>query len=133
MSINPICIRIHELRTLKKLNQKEFASLLGVTNAYISRIEKGRTVPSDALIKLICMVYHVSEEWLRFGELPLDNVLLENKQNILDSTLPEEKDVKENIQNFLAEVPMIYLILSGFLMGFNLACVVLIVIKILFW
>lgn len=39
----------------------------------------------------------------------------------------------ENIQNFLVEVPMIYLILSGFLMGFNLACVVLIVIKILFW
>lgn len=47
-----ICIRIKELRKQLCMSQVEFAKNLGVTNAHISKIEKGGTVPSDALIKL---------------------------------------------------------------------------------
>ncbi|MDL2327583.1 helix-turn-helix domain-containing protein [Ruminococcaceae bacterium OttesenSCG-928-A11] len=55
-----------------ELNQVEFANRLGVTNAHISKIEKGKTTPSSALIKLICKEYKISERWLTTGEGPRD-------------------------------------------------------------
>jgi transcriptional regulator with XRE-family HTH domain len=66
-----ICIRIKELRKQLCMSQVEFAKNLGVTNAHISKIEKGGTVPSDALIKLISKEYGVNENWLQTGEKPI--------------------------------------------------------------
>ena len=59
--------RIKELRNTLELTQKNFADKLGITNAHISKIEKGKTSPSDALIKLISKEYDVNENWLKFG------------------------------------------------------------------
>lgn len=64
--------RIKQLRKLEMLTQLEFAQKLGVTNAHISKIESGKTVPSDSLIKLICSKFQVSEEWLTKGIGPMD-------------------------------------------------------------
>lgn len=69
--MDDICIRIKELRKDLQLSQVEFASNLGVTNAHISKIEKGGTVPSEALIKLISKEYGVSEWWLKTGKPPI--------------------------------------------------------------
>ena len=66
-----ICIRIKELRKQLCMSQVEFAKNLGVTNAHISKIEKGGTVPSDALIKLISKEYQVNENWLKTGTEPI--------------------------------------------------------------
>lgn len=62
--MNDICIRIKELRNKTGMSQVEFAKRLGVTNAHISKIEKGGTVPSYALIKLIAKEYKVKEDWM---------------------------------------------------------------------
>ena len=66
-----ICVRIKELRKQLCMSQVEFAKNLGVTNAHISKIEKGGTVPSDALIKLISKEYGVNENWLKTGIEPI--------------------------------------------------------------
>lgn len=66
-----ICIRIKELRNHLCMSQVEFAKNLGVTNAHISKIEKGGTIPSDALIKLISKEYQVNENWLKTGAEPI--------------------------------------------------------------
>lgn len=66
-----ICIRIKELRKHLCMSQVEFAKNLGVTNAHISKIEKGGTVPSEALIKLISKEYQVNENWLKTGVEPI--------------------------------------------------------------
>jgi len=63
--------RIREIRKfVLKLTQEEFASRLGVAGSYISRIEKGKNVPSELLIKAICREFGVYEEWLRTGRGP---------------------------------------------------------------
>lgn len=62
-----IGLRIKKLRKNFKLNQIEFSKRVGVTNAHISAIEKGKTVPSSALIKLISKEFNVSEDWLTYG------------------------------------------------------------------
>ncbi|MFR9159845.1 MAG: helix-turn-helix domain-containing protein, partial [Ruthenibacterium lactatiformans] len=52
--MDDICVRVKLIRTSFKMSQKDFSLRLGVTNAHISRIEKGLTRPSAALVKLIC-------------------------------------------------------------------------------
>lgn len=62
--------RIKAIRSEWNLTQKELADRIGVTNAHISKIEKGLTVPSRALTKLICQEFKVSEQWLLHGKGP---------------------------------------------------------------
>lgn len=83
-----ICVRIKELRNQLCMSQIEFAKNLGVTNAHISKIEKGGTVPSDALIKLISKEYQVNENWLKNGAAPIFiyQVLEKTEEQLYDST-----------------------------------------------
>lgn len=83
-----ICIRIKELRNQLRMSQIEFAKNLGVTNAHISKIEKGGTVPSDALVKLISKEYQVNENWLKNGTAPvfIYEVLEKTEEQLYDST-----------------------------------------------
>jgi len=48
-----ISSQIKQIRSLLHITQKQFAARLGVTGAHISAIEKGKTQPSAALVKLI--------------------------------------------------------------------------------
>lgn len=82
--------RIKQLRKEFNITQKDMARELGVTNAHISRIEKGLTMPSDALIKLIAKLYEVSEPWLKTGEGPMMIYdLWDESDNNLDRSLKE--------------------------------------------
>ncbi len=83
-----ICLRMKELRTKLEMSQVEFAKNIGVTNAHISKIEKGGTVPSDALIKLISKEYQVNENWLKTGVEPIFiyEVLDEAEEYLINST-----------------------------------------------
>lgn len=63
--------RIKIIREEYHITQVDFANRLGVTNAHISKIEKGKTVPSTALIKLICSEFRINEEWLTKGISPM--------------------------------------------------------------
>lgn len=70
-------LRIKELRKELYLSQVEFSKRIGVTNAHISAIEKGKTLPSPALIKLISKEFKVTENWLIDGTEPMDALDLE--------------------------------------------------------
>jgi transcriptional regulator with XRE-family HTH domain len=59
--------RISEIRTVLKLNQAEFASQLGMKATALSMLESGKNALTEKNIKLICMLFNVSETWLRTG------------------------------------------------------------------
>lgn len=94
--------RIKSLRKELKLNQTEFANSIGVTPSNISKIESGaiNTVTSS-MIKLICNLYDVNEEWLRNGEGEMFNTT----ENALISTLKD----KYNLSDIGAEILKRYL------------------------
>ena len=60
--------RIRELRKSLGLTLKEFSRRLGVTDAAISRIEKGNRGITDQMVKSICREFDVDEKWLRTGD-----------------------------------------------------------------
>lgn len=93
-----ICIRIKELRNELGMSQVEFAKNLSVTNAHISKIEKGGTVPSDALIKLISKEYEVNENWLKTGTEPIfiDDIKDKTEEQLINSTAMFSKLLKSD-------------------------------------
>ena len=68
MTINE---RIKFLRKEKGLNQKQSASLLGITQSGASYMEQPGNNVSDSSIKSICTICNVNEEWLRSGIEPI--------------------------------------------------------------
>lgn len=59
--------RIRELRRALHLTQQEFAHRLGIKRGALANYEVGRNEPIDAVVRLICREFQVSEEWLRTG------------------------------------------------------------------
>ena len=64
------------------LNQTEFAARIGMTQGYITSIERGTRDVNSRLVKLICETYSVSENWLFTGDGDMfqdnDHLLLAN-------------------------------------------------------
>ncbi len=60
--------RIKAIRTALKLSQREFGERLGVSRDVISNLEYGRVEPKELLLRHICELYGVNEEWLLHGK-----------------------------------------------------------------
>lgn len=60
--------RIKQVRKERKISQVDFAKELGITQAYVSKLEKGSENPSDMLLKFISFRFGVSYNWLKTGE-----------------------------------------------------------------
>lgn len=60
--------RIYNIRTEQKLTQKQFAKLLGVSDAAVCLYERGKSDVSNAVKANICQTFHVNPTWLDTGE-----------------------------------------------------------------
>ena len=79
--------RIKELRKSEDLTQKEFAKRLLVSQSYLSGLENGNELPTNKLIKLICLEFGVNENWLsdNVGEM-YDDVYENNKASLVEES-----------------------------------------------
>ena len=100
--------RFKQLRACLNMNQQTFASHIDISQAHISKIEGGKDVPSDKLLKQISQTFMVSFTWLKSGEgsiwerdddleNTLDNTNLFKDIRILVAglNLHEKKDVSD--------------------------------------
>ena len=89
--------RLKDLRRELGYTQQEFAEKIGIKRNTFAQYENGRNEPIDAVIKLICDTFHVSEKWLRTGEgemfihVSRDDELL----NLIEKSMTEEKKKKK--------------------------------------
>lgn len=60
--------RIRKLRKDAGLNQTEFGSRIGLTQAAVAAYEAGIRTPISAVVVSICKEFNVSEDWIRTGE-----------------------------------------------------------------
>lgn len=88
--------RVRSLRKQLGLSQVEFANRIGMTQGYVTNIERGTRDVNDRLIKLISETYSVSEEWLLTGEgdmfqdndhLLLANLMKKYRMNSMETAL----------------------------------------------
>ncbi|MBC7475675.1 MAG: helix-turn-helix transcriptional regulator, partial [Candidatus Sericytochromatia bacterium] len=76
---------IKKVRTSLNLDQKDFAKLIGITNVYLSNIEKGKKIPSQDLLTKVFKVIN--------QEIPQE--ILE----LLNTSHSDKKNKSENISN----------------------------------
>ena len=77
-----MCRQIRAARERKGLNQKEFASMLGITGNSISNWEAGRARPDIYLIPDICRILEVSLYYLFDMEDPDYAITDEDKKHL---------------------------------------------------
>ena len=62
MNENNLGIKLRELRKSKGLKLKDVANYLGVSNGYISRIERGSSIPSNNTLSILSKLYETNIE-----------------------------------------------------------------------
>ena len=65
MSVNQ---RIKQVRQKLELSQAKFAEKISISSGYLAGIEVEKRSVNDRLIRLVCITFHVNEDWLRTGE-----------------------------------------------------------------
>jgi transcriptional regulator with XRE-family HTH domain len=66
-----IGIRIRQLRETKKLNQTKFAQQIGISQTFLSDLEKGLTKPTMPVLLAIEYIYGTRKEWVMTGDEPM--------------------------------------------------------------
>ncbi|MFN3481222.1 MAG: helix-turn-helix domain-containing protein, partial [Thermodesulfovibrionales bacterium] len=90
MSIT-IADRIKQIRQHFNLTQQAFARSVGISQSFLSELEKGKTEPSQPLILAICYRYSINKDWLLTGE----GNMLGTKQEGETITLTKDRDFIE--------------------------------------
>ena len=70
--------RIKIVRKSANLNQTEFADIIGASRDQVASYETGRVVPPDSILKLISKEFGFSYAWLKTGEGPMEDPVLED-------------------------------------------------------
>ncbi|OPA73474.1 transcriptional regulator [Paenibacillus selenitireducens] len=94
-----------QIKTLREhlgLSQREFGEKLGVSRDVISNLEYNRVQPKELLLKHICELYSVHDQWLQTGEG--DMFIEESRQNKkLDEAIAIFKDLQPEFQDYALE------------------------------
>lgn len=100
--------RIKEIRNDKKLNQREFAKRLTLSQNHISYLEKGIRKITEKFINDLCKEYNVNKEWLLTGtgEKYIDmieglNIDDEEIKNFLKKFMQLDMKTKVSIMNIV--------------------------------
>ena len=72
--------KIKALRHYLGLTQKDFAESLGKSSETVLNWERGKTVPRDKSIELICQVYSVHPDWFEGTDLAPPKISLQNEE-----------------------------------------------------
>ncbi len=101
--VNLMQDRIKAVRKSNGLTQAEFAKSLGVTDAAISKIEKGVNIPSEQTLKLICSTYHVNYLWLTVGRGEM--LEAESPADMIERLMAGESPLAISIMKAFAQLP----------------------------
>ena len=91
--MNTLQERIKLLRKKLDLNQEEFAEKIGLKRSALSLIEIGKNPLTEQNIKLICLTFNVSRDWLDSGE-----------GEIFVSETPEDREFLELYRQLSSEM-----------------------------
>jgi len=100
--------RIKKLRKELGLNQTDFGSRIGATQAMITSYETGRVVPDDSMKLLICREFGVRREWLEFGDTPQYQKDVSSSDDDLSAVLRAmtgKSEPKKKLLRIIAEMP----------------------------
>lgn len=114
--------RLKQVRVKVNKTQTEFGNLFGVSRDAIASYERGRVIPSDTFIQLLCAKLSIDENWLRTGKGPMyaesESSTLTQVTNLLNLDDTEQKflaaylnlppEVKKHFKNACRQIAEFY-------------------------
>lgn len=88
-----IGLRIKAARESKKMTQEELAEVTGLTNNYISNIERSRSKPSIKTLVKICNALNVTPDYIL-----MDSVFASKEYIVEEIAIKLKRCSKKNIQ-----------------------------------
>jgi transcriptional regulator with XRE-family HTH domain len=90
---------IRRQRELAELSMRQVAAMAGISNPYLSQIERGLRAPSEEVLRAIAESLNVSADLLR-GDMPTDGSadVIEAIQSDLDLTSSQRRSLVEAYQ-----------------------------------
>jgi len=87
---------IRRQRELAELSMRQVAAMAGISNPYLSQIERGLRAPSEEVLRAIAESLNVSADLLR-GDMPADGSadVIEAIQSDLDLTSSQRRSLVE--------------------------------------
>lgn len=107
--------RLKQIRKATGMNQTDFAKKIGLVQSTYSSYESGLFDVPNKVIKSVCAIYHVSEDWLRTGEGCPEQEQTEEERfvasvaDLLKDAGEERKQLAMNVFHLLQEIPDEYL------------------------
>ena len=103
---------IRQQRELAEMSMRQFAELAGISNPYLSQIERGLRAPSEHVLEAIASTLKISSEALYRqagmsppGEEPEDNALLDAIAADTRLTARQRAALREVYTAFVGQVP----------------------------
>lgn len=106
--------RIRSLRKSQHINQQQFASIIGISQAHVSNIEKGQDNPSNKVLNVISAEFDINFNWLKTGEgemwattEPPSHEIKENLTQLklyLDTLSAVDQEISSNLIAFIPEL-----------------------------
>jgi transcriptional regulator with XRE-family HTH domain len=103
---------IRQQRELAELSMRQFAELAGISNPYLSQIERGLRAPSEQVLDSIAKTLKVSADMLYEqagmrppGEAPEDNAVLDAIAGDPRLTARQRSALREVYESFVATSP----------------------------
>lgn len=87
--------RVKYIRKKNKLNQSQFASILGISQTHISKIESNKDAPSDKVLQAIAIEFSINIEWLKTGDGE-ESIHSDSKEILLKDSIRKAKIYLEN-------------------------------------
>ena len=91
--------RFIQLRREHKLTQQEMADTIGMHITQVKRYEAGQAQPSIEILKKIATAFHVTTDWLVFGERERD--LPDDLQLKFEAVTQMSKEDQRTIQSLI--------------------------------
>jgi transcriptional regulator with XRE-family HTH domain len=90
---------IRRQRELAELSMRQVAAMAGISNPYLSQIERGLRAPSEEVLRAIAESLNVSADLLR-GDMPADGSpeVIEAIESDLDLTSSQRRSLVEAYQ-----------------------------------
>lgn len=106
-----IGVRIKKVREILNLSQAKFASLLGLTQGFLSNLETSYRKPDEQTLRLMEKELGISREWLENGK----GKLFVDIEKALNYLISKSKYSNEEIFYILSQVQNIYSLFDSFL------------------
>lgn len=94
--------RIKILRKSLGMTQDDFGKKLGLARNSIANYEIGRRIPTNAVITSICREFNINENWLRYGQEPMNNPMEDRLSTYMAQIAIGEDDfIKDLIEVYM--------------------------------